>query len=379
MKTRICLILLACFMVMPIFATQFDQYLLPVYRFRDWNMLENKVSDAGINQQWKKNLPDTSPHNDGYLLVAYNVISAATREEATAQAAILMQKAQYNNYLAQGFTVESEGWSLKGLPAVIFIISGLTHNSMADTRAQLARIYTLAYAYEECVVLLQVREVSYASDLKKCQKLLKNVGGRNLTEELAAELIQKWYYTTTNDDLDDPILPPKITPPVDDNKDPVIDGTADQPTDDVVPIEPLPVAKLEGKLWETPDHYLSLIVPDKWKVSGKLPYSIAGEIGSRLLFYPYDEYRDEEQLAAKLQSFVRSQHEISVDGYAEGEINIDGAIGKQVRYQNVAGQQIYANYIAKSGRLWRIDVIIDQPAAELPEIIKAMLSTVKIK
>lgn len=374
MLRRIVLVIFCGIILLPLCANEMEQYSLSTYNFRAWNMLENKVSDEGISQQWKKNLPKSTPKNEGYLLIAYNVISVASHDEALAQAAVLQQKGQYNNYVAQGYTVESSGWSLKGFPAVIFIISGLSHNSMTGTRAQLARIYNLTFAYEEKVVLLQVREVSNADDLKKSEKIIKNAGGRELIEELAAEVINKWFVKPVNNTPVDPPLPP-----VDDNTVPVIVGENDPPAGEVVPVEPLPLPllPLEGKRWETPDKFFSLILPANWKVSGKLPYIISETATARMLLYPYDEYINDEQRDARLQSFVRSQRAVAVGAFVENAISIDGAIGKQVRYQNVAGQQVYASYFAKNGRIWRLDIVLDEPA-ELAEIFRAMLASIQL-
>lgn len=375
MLIKNCWILLACCIVMPLCATELEQYQLTTYRLRDWNILENKVSDEGISQQWKKNLPKSTPKNDAYLMIAYNVISVASHDEALVQTGILQQKGQYNNYVAQGYTVESTGWTIKGLPAVTFIISGLSHNSMTGARAQLARIYNLTFAYEEKVVLLQVREVSNADDSKKCQQLLKSAGGRELIEELADEVINKWYNKPADTA---PIAPADpALPAEDDNTVPVIGGENDPEPAEVVPVAPLPLLPLEGKRWETPDHFFSLIVPAKWKVSGKLPYIISGEAGARMMLYPYDEYIDNEQRDARLQNFVRSQRAISDAGFAENALLIDDAIGKQVRYRNAAGQQVFASYFGKYGRIWRLDIVLDQPA-ELAEIFHAMLASIQL-
>ena len=380
---RIIILMLICTVMSRVQAAALDAYLIPTQRFIDWSMITRESSDAALTQVWQKPLPNTPKHADGYVMVAYSVTTHATPAAAAQQAGAQLQKVQYNSYLGKGYTVESQGWVVQGLPGAIFILSGLAHDSMAGTRAQMARIYTLAFAREEQMILLQVREVSSARELKVTERVLNKAGGRELANALGSEVIARWL-----------TQPTAVVPPVSTEPEP-IPGTEPTPTPPnpsenpvavtPIPPEPFPPALpedptplLEGTRWATPDKLLVLTLPNGWTVKGKLPYVISGQPEATLRLYPYDDYQTAEQRDAKLQSFVRSQRAIAAGQFVEEPFSVDGAVGKRVHYVNDAGQGVYAHYFGKSARLWRLDVYMERADSPLPEMIRAVLASITL-
>jgi hypothetical protein len=131
--------------------------------------------------------------------------------------------------------------------------------------------------------------------------------------------------------------------------------------------------------WKSADGFLSLVVPNGCKVSGKEPYIFTGVAQSTLRLYPWDPYTTDTQRDAALHDFAASQMDIAAKNFSQRACQLDGATGMRVQYTNYAHGTTVAYLFAKSGRLWRFEVNLPEENATMPAAVQAIIDSLRVE
>lgn len=382
---------------------------LPPQRFDGWARLQQDVDATAIHQVWRQPLTGLPKDADGYLMVSYQVVDAGSSVQAADMAKQLLQREQFNEYVARGFSVTGTPWTPADTQSMLFSVRGLSQSSH-KANAQRADIYVLAFARETQVVWLQVRQVCTAGELAVADKAMKNAAGKTLADELATYVVSLWTtppVTAAPAIPDVPVTPAPETPPVTPAPTPTAaapDTMSDPPTTvqtttpatptPAVPeaVQPPPVAPTpvvtapaptppvpdDGSRWHTDDGFLSLQLPDGWKASTKYPYDVTGQQVAVRIF-PWEPCASATARDAALTDFAATQREIALKDFTQDACSVDGATGAMVRYTNYAKQTTVAYLLAKSGRFWRVDITLLGENSALPDAVKQLMASLRLQ
>ncbi|MHB0935492.1 MAG: hypothetical protein ACYDCO_13105 [Armatimonadota bacterium] len=185
------------------------------------------------------------------------------------------------------------------------------------------------------------------------------------------------------DEVKLPAEPPKpVEPPVEPPK-PVTPVEPPKPVDPPKPVEPLkpvaPALPAGTKKWTTPDGFLSLVIPEAWAVSGKTVFTVAGPAGAGVRILPPESYASADELTRALKDFTETQQEISGKNFSSKAFSVGGATGVEVHYSAVHGHGMHLYYFGKSGRLWRLEIDVNDASKPLtPELVQ-MVSLITVQ
>jgi len=408
-----------CLLMLMLTATWADtptSHMLSPERFRGWVTLRSENSDDLISQVWRQSIVNLPKGADGYLMASYQVEhlrSAAQMKERIGAIAT-----QLNTYIAQGYSVTKTPWVVQGQQGIKSTVRGLSHGTV-DARAHRAELFTMVLPRDDYIIWLEVRQASSAKDLATADKSLLHADGEQLAEQLLLDVLSLWTPRAPEPPLPEIVIPPVTpslevaTPPdtkiasIPDAASPSTPTLAAVPTTPTVP-ETMPVAPTQAVVqapqnappaasvpvavtppapvipekprWQVAGGAFSLLLPEKWTVSGKGPYTISDgkDDGITLRLYPSEPYTGEQDLTAALKYFVETQRDIALKSFAYQPYEIDGARGVQVNYTNHAHRTSYGYYYGKTGRLWRIDVDIPGDDTPMPTTVTTLLNSVRI-
>lgn len=342
-------------------------YRIPAQRFQGWTQVQNDSDDTVLYQIWRQPLTDMPKGAEGYMMVAYQVIHTESFLQAEAYVAKLLQKEQYNEYVAQGLSVSSTPWTAGGDQGVKFTVQGLSH-STANARAQRAEIYTLAFTHDADVVLLQVRQVITAKDLGVMDKTPKKTITPTIADDTAALVHALWADGATVQPVpqpaEEPVEEPMTTEPAVGTTPPVNEET------------PAPV---DGLHWKTADGLFSLTLPTGWTATGKTPVIFTDKEDVNIRLYPSEPYTTDAARDKALASFVAGQRDVAASHFSSAAVQIDGATGMSVRYTNYAKRTTAAYLLAKSGRLWRVEVDLPGTNTALPGGVVGIINSINMQ
>lgn len=375
---------------------------LPTAQFSSWMQLEQIVSDSVICQIWRKPISDLPKGATGYVMVSYQVKQIGSPNELDRTVKSLLQKEQFNDLVGKGFTITMLPWDISGKQGALFAIKGLATNSAGSARAQYADVYSLAFSRGNFMIWLQVRQSCTVAELSDIKQVLKHSDGPQIANSVANTVLDIWHAK--------PVIP-SATPPVSANPSPV---TVTRPAENN--IEPAPIAPTitpaqttptvsvptpavpavstpttptkpvlvtppppETGRWQTTDGYLSLVLPTGWKVQPKTPSIITGAPNCTISLYPFDTYSDEAGRDRAITGFVSTMRNIAALNFQQQSCTINDATGVLVSYTNHSKHMVYSYYLAKSGRLWRLNVELTQAKAPLPGAVRTMMESLRLQ
>jgi hypothetical protein len=367
--------------------------LTPTERLRDWMSMKSEITDTSIDQEWQLTITRLPVNTDAYDLVTYLAVQMKTPQQAASAAQYMLTKGRFSEYQERRYDVSVTPWALEPSRGVEFVVSGVDHSKDYD-RAHYVHLYTLAFAVENWVVMLEVREAGNAPTLTGAQRALRGYEISSLAEDYALTITGLWLTapgpvvsttdTTTSappnggeSDTTTTTAPPNdgegdttttTTPPQDTTE--TTNGTTSTTPPDTQPT---------GTPWSTTDGHLSLLLPAGASVVGKSVYAFSGITGATLTLYEMGSYTDEKDLIAALEDFASTQQSVSKANFTRVRYDIAGARGLRVAY-------ITMDYVAKHDierisycfgtkqQLWRLDVELPGTKDAQPAAITTLLA-----
>ena len=434
---RIGLILLLIVFASSLRAESLDSRKLSGARFLGWVNLQDVCTQTAINQIWRQRLYDIPRNMDGYTMVSYLVGRTASPKEAAQIVKDRLHQRRFNDYLAKGYKVTNEPWVVRNFSCSKFVVRG-TDVTDDHNIAHRAEMYTFAASMAEWFIWLEVRQVVSGPDLTALDRTMEKTGGQRMAEDLVDVVYSLWnpveevqppapieppkpdeanppVEPPTPDEVKPPVGPPKpdvvqppVEPPKPDEVKPPVElpkpGEVTPPAEPPKPIEPAqpaeppkpvkpaeppkpvePVKPAEPtlpagtKAWTTPDGLLTLVIPQAWTVSGKTVFTVSGPAGAGVRILPPEPYGSADDLSRALKEFTETQREISEKKFSSKPFSVSGATGVEVHYTAVHGHGMHLYYFGKSGRLWRVEIDMDDAARPLAAEFTQMVSLITVK
>ena len=187
-------------------------------RFEGWAVLSSECSDTAIRQVWRQRLYDLPKEVEGYTMVSYIVQQADTAKKAQQTAQELTKKQRFHDYIARGFALTVDKWSLSDAQqGVIATVRGIAHSSESADIAHRATIYTYVATVDKTVIWFELSQVLSANDLKLVDHAAEHASGKTLADDVANIVITLWENDAQPGDH---YIPPPPTAPVDETTPP---------------------------------------------------------------------------------------------------------------------------------------------------------------